>query len=90
MGQVCTFLFARYDQELSELYRNMDSSDTARPNVEAIKGNIQVLWKTICRQYQWELPGDDPHYGNELWNNRESFPIGFTNNFLCYTSHQVH
>ena len=31
----------RYDQELSELYRNMDSSDTARPNVEAIKGNIQ-------------------------------------------------
>lgn len=31
----------KYDQELSELYRNMDSSDTARPNVEAIKTNIQ-------------------------------------------------
>ena len=38
------FLLARYDQELSELYRNMDSSDTARPNVEAIKGNIQATY----------------------------------------------
>merc|ERR1712013_603347 len=30
-----------YDQELSELYRNMDSGDTNRPNVEALKANIQ-------------------------------------------------
>ena len=44
-GQACSisFFLARYDQELSELYRNMDSSDTARPNVEAIKGNIQAI-----------------------------------------------
>ena len=40
-GVPSTNYFFRYDQELSELYRNMDSSDTARPNVEAIKGNIQ-------------------------------------------------
>jgi len=31
----------KYDQELSELYRNMDSGDTNRPNVEALKANIQ-------------------------------------------------
>ena len=51
MGQVCTVLFARYDQELSELYRNMDSSDTARPNVEAIKGNIQQTIHSMEMSY---------------------------------------
>jgi len=41
----------RYDQELSELYRNMDSSDTARPNVEAIKGNIQETIHSMEMSY---------------------------------------
>ena len=41
LDNILNYFFFRYDQELSELYRNMDSSDTARPNVEAIKGNIQ-------------------------------------------------
>lgn len=41
----------RYDQELSELYRNMDSSDMARPNVEAIKGNIQETIHSMEMSY---------------------------------------
>jgi len=41
----------KYDQELSELYRNMDSSDTARPNVEAIKSNIQETIHSMEMSY---------------------------------------
>ena len=62
------FLLARYDQELSELYRNMDSSDTARPNVEAIKGNIQVLSKII--------PGDDSK-GNMIQETIHSMEMSY-------------
>jgi len=41
----------RYDQELSELYRNMDSGDTNRPNVEAIKNNIQETIHSMEMSY---------------------------------------
>jgi 5'-nucleotidase len=41
----------RYDTELSELYRNMDSSDMARPNVEAIKGNIRETIQSMEMSY---------------------------------------
>merc|ERR1712106_164077 len=41
----------RYDQELSELYRNMDSGDTNRPNVEAIKSNIQETIHSMEMSY---------------------------------------
>jgi len=41
----------KYDQELSELYRNMDSGDTNRPNVEAIKKNIQETIHSMEMSY---------------------------------------
>jgi len=41
----------RYDQELSELYRNMDSGDTNRPNVEATKKNIQETIHSMEMSY---------------------------------------
>jgi len=47
-------LFTRlqqYDQELSELYRNMDSSEMARPNVETIKANIQETIHSMEMSY---------------------------------------
>merc|ERR1719244_1545979 len=41
----------KYDQELSELYRNMDSGDTNRPNVEAIMKNIQETIHSMEMSY---------------------------------------
>jgi len=41
----------KYDQELSELYRHMDSGDTNRPNVDAIKKNIQETIHSMEMSY---------------------------------------
>merc|ERR1712013_231626 len=66
-----------YDQELSELYRNMDSGDTNRPNVEALKANIQ---ETIhCMEMSYGTTGSLFRSGS-----RQTFFAASVLNLLYY------
>ena len=90
----------QFDKELSELYRNMDSSDTTRPDITTLKMKIQEVTSYILPLQPsyvilynitmlLSISGQSPN-GDGIQQERVALQVGVETDILCLPGHTLY